>query len=163
MEIFNNSLIGKSWILLKRCYASSIYHKFGLFSNKTKLSSKTNKFFSKSINKTPNSHNANLSYSFISIIRKPFKLLNNYAKTSSLSKILTQLTKDINSNFIFSFLIIIMTFSLGLNISYFIKGQTNILYTTIFIVSIISLFIFIRVEKYIKYSFIYKIIKAIFS
>ena len=163
MEIFNNSLIGKFWALLTKCHVSSTYHKFGLFSSKAKTSSKTNKLFFRYINKTPYSHNANFSSNFISVISKPFKLLNSYAKTSFFSKILTQLKKSINGNFIFSFLIIIMTFSLGLNISYFIKGQTNILYTTLFIVSIISLFIYIRVEKYIKYSLIYKIIKTILN
>jgi len=163
MSILKNSLIYKLWLFIRTSYQNSYYHKLGLFFSKKSKDSKSLYLYNNYINKAPASHNVILIPKVIDIFAKPFRFISNNAKESICSKILKNIQSELNKSFIYSILLIMTTFSLGINIALFIKGDIDILYSSLLVVSIISFFIYIKVEKYIVNSLIYKLLNTIFN
>jgi len=163
MNAIKNSLIYKLWLFITNSYQNSYYHKLGVFFSERSKNSKTILLYNNYINKTPASHNVILIKKFMDIFLKPFRFLSKSAKESTCNKILQTTQREFNKNFIYGILLIMTTFSLGINIALFIKGDINMMYSSLLVVSIISFFIYIKVEKYIINSLIYKVLKTIFN
>ncbi|MBN2853587.1 MAG: hypothetical protein JXQ23_12695 [Clostridia bacterium] len=164
MKYFKYSLLFKIWNFLCFCYQNSHYHKLGMALSAISLKSKAHQVMKRYIERTPSSHQARITDGTVHFLTKPFSFLKKYSGESKSSQWLHQISQQFNQHVIFSFLLILTTFSLGLNIADFIKtGTPDILYSSIFIASVIAFFLYMKVEKFIRYSLIYRMLDSIFE
>lgn len=162
MNIFKNSIIYKIWAIICKAYLHSNYHKLGLFFYNASINSVSLKKINKRFEKKDSSQFASMTLTIISFVATPFRWLSTQATLSISKKLYISFKKQVNNNLIYTVLLILTASTFGINLMYFIKGENNIWLTTLFIFSIISFIVYQKIEKYITYSMISRLITDLF-
>ncbi len=162
MKIFKYSIIYKVWTIISQAYNHSNYHKLGLFFHNALISSVTSKKANKVLMKKDSSTFASMTLAIISFIIFPLRWLSKQADLSLSKKMFASFSREVNNNFIFTILLILTASTFGINMMYFIRGEHNVWLMTSFIFSIILFIVYQKVEKYIPYSIISRLLKDLF-
>ena len=169
MNTLSNSMIFKLWLLIKKYYHLSIYHKAGVCLKFLYDNSCIHKFLYCFRNKPHAIENSyfvklfiHMFHNFGKALRKVMGKLSPVFKGSVIYRLFSQLLTSARHKPLLVFLLGLMMLFFGINIVLMLKNQLTIIYIASFTAVASALLGYIYFGHYIKHSLIYKLIVSLY-
>lgn len=163
MNIFKHSFLYRILMSIKTYYQYSFYYRIGCYFSRINKYSHVHKSYGKHINKEAVSHHATMTWKTVMFMTTPFRYLKSIALHSKVGSFMHSFNKDAKAHLLYGILLMVTTYAIGLNLATFFKGELDFVYSGVLAISIITLFIYMKVEKYSRYSSLHKLLTTIFD